>query len=229
MAALPLTIYIVRHGEKLGDPSNDKDSSREISIRGSARAAALPSLFAPATHPPTELSCELAAEASGFAGTYHQHRLTTTPPLQRLFSTPDFLFAAAGSDFSNRPIETISPLSGALRLPINPGLTKPYTDKEYAKLAAYLLSNPTFAGKVILICWHHGTIPELARALQAHIPGRLSKWNPTVFDRVWEIKYDSDPPGFHDFPQQLLYGDAERKGVSAAPRTPTPASAFHSA
>jgi hypothetical protein len=207
VADLPLTIYIVRHGEKLGNPATDTDSSREISIRGSARAAALPSLFPRATTPPTELSCGLAAEASGFDGTYHQHPLTLTPPLQRLFSTPDYLFAAAPGGNSNRPIETISPLSGALGLPINPGLTKPFADKEYAKLAGYLLSSPTFAGKVILICWHHGTIPQLATALRAQVP--VSKWNPTVFDRVWEIKYDTNPPGFHDFPQQLLYGDAQ--------------------
>jgi hypothetical protein len=229
MATLPLTIYIVRHGEKLGDPANDNDSSREISIRGSARAAALPSLFVRATTPPTELSCELAVEVSGFRGTYHQHPLTMTPPLQRLFSTPDFLFAAAGSKSSNRPIETISPLSSALHLPINPGLKEPYGDGEYEELAKYLLSNPTFAGKVILICWHHGTIPDLAKRLRAPVPQRLSKWNPTVFDRVWEINYDTDPPEFHDFPQQLLYGDTEGQPLSTEPRTLTPAGVVHSA
>ena len=41
----PQTIHLVRHGEKLGDASSDKDGGPDLSVRGSARAAALPSLF----------------------------------------------------------------------------------------------------------------------------------------------------------------------------------------
>jgi hypothetical protein len=208
VANLPHIVYIVRHGEKLGDPSSDDDKIRDLSIRGSARAVALPSLFAPTATPPVELSCAVAAETKGYSGRYHRNALTTTPPLQRLFSTPDFLFATAESGTSNRPIETITPLAGALHLPINPELKKPYGDKHYEDLAKWLLSTSTFAGKVILICWHHGTIPKLAEALHAPVPQRLLKWDPAIFDRVWEIGYDTEAPTFADHPQQLLYGDA---------------------
>jgi hypothetical protein len=56
----PATVYLIRHGEKLGDPGSDKDGGPYLSTLGSARAAALPSLFMPL--PPTPLdfpSCVL--------------------------------------------------------------------------------------------------------------------------------------------------------------------------
>jgi len=207
MADGPRIVYLIRHGEKLGDPSSDNDAISDLSIRGSARAAAIPSLFAPATTPQTELSCELGGGTTEYVGRYHENPQTTSPPLQRLFATPDFLFATANSGHSHRPIETITPLSAALQLQINPGLPEPYGEKDYGGLATYLLSQSTFTGKVVLICWHHGTIPDLAKDLNAP-PNQISKWHGAVFDRVWEIKYDNKPPTFHDFPQQLLYGDS---------------------
>ena len=129
MADGPLIVYIIRHGEKLGDPSRDDDAVRDLSIRGSARAAAIPSLFAPATTPPTELSCELAAGTKEYDATYYENPLTTSPPPQPLFATPEFIFATANSHTSQRPIETITPLSAALRQQINPGLTKPFGER----------------------------------------------------------------------------------------------------
>ena len=53
----PSLVIIIRHGEKAGDPSNDAKGGPDLSIRGSARAAALPSLFTldPAATPPTPL------------------------------------------------------------------------------------------------------------------------------------------------------------------------------
>ena len=40
----------------------------------------------------------------------------------------------------------------------------------------------------MLVCWHHGRIPELAAALGAtKAPGR---WGDAVFDRVWVVTFD---------------------------------------
>jgi hypothetical protein len=47
----PSQVMLIRHGEKLGDSSSDKDGGPNLSMRGSARAAALPQLFAPAKTP----------------------------------------------------------------------------------------------------------------------------------------------------------------------------------
>jgi hypothetical protein len=201
MADRPDTVYIVRHGEKLGDPSNEKEGGPDLSIRGSSRAAAIPSLFAPAS---PELSCKLAGEKSGFGAQYLPHSESgPQPPFQR----PHFLFATRKSGTSDRPIETITPLSAALGLTINAGGKQhEFSDEHYEKLAKLLLDDSTYAGKVVLICWHHGKIPDLAGALGVVNPP--TPWNPAVFDRVWEIAYDTDPPTLHDHPQQLLFGDA---------------------
>jgi hypothetical protein len=83
----PDQVLIIRHGEKLGDPSSDEGGGPDLSIRGSARAAALPSLFAPDD---PSLACVLAADGEDFTGSYATVAVKSSPP--RL-PTPDFLFA----------------------------------------------------------------------------------------------------------------------------------------
>ena len=61
----PAQILIIRHGEKIGDPKKDDDGGRHLSIRGSARAAGLPSLFVPAM---PQSACKLFAHNHEFVG-----------------------------------------------------------------------------------------------------------------------------------------------------------------
>jgi len=119
------------------------------------------------------------------------------------FATPDFLFASAASGESNRPVETITPLSRALHdLPIN----DKHKDKEYQDVAAALLSKDEYAGKIVCIAWHHGEIPSLAAALGAK--GTPATWDEGVFDRVWRLDYEATGTvTFTDLPQRLLFGD----------------------
>src|SRR5689334_2371737 len=120
----PMMVMVIRHGEKPGDPGDDMDDGPHLSILGSARAAALPSLFTPDLQPspssnPHELICELesAANSSNFKGTYGSSKLKAGPAR---FSTPDFLFATQRNTSSNRPVETITPLMQALKCFNNP-------------------------------------------------------------------------------------------------------------
>src|SRR5215218_6807327 len=98
--------------------------------------------------------------------------------------TPDFIFAAQASRHSNRSAETVAPLARALKLEVNTG----YANDDYAALAEELYTNPKYAGKTVLICWHHGNLPELAAALGAG--GVPDKWKDAVFDRVWVVTFD---------------------------------------
>jgi hypothetical protein len=101
---------------------------------------------------------------------------------------PDGLFAAADSKNSHRPRLTLEPLSRALHL----SLDTSFKDKAPALLADELKSKPH--GKEILVCWHHGKIPELMRALGAD-PGALlpdGKWPDAEFAWVIELRYDGD-------------------------------------
>ena len=194
----PALVMILRHGEKLGDPNNDHDKYINLSIRGSSRAAAIPSLFDSAT-PAWE--CTWSTDGQKVSGSYTQ---TTSSPVQPRFPLPDFIFATKPSGSSNRPVETITPLSVVLGLSIDAN----HSDEHYHHVAKDILTKDKYAGKIVLICWHHGNIPALATALGAQ---NVPPWDGTVFDRVWSIPFDKGVAGsVQNDPQQLLYGDSNQ-------------------
>jgi hypothetical protein len=187
---------IIRHGEKLGDSSNDKDGGPNLSTRGSARATALPQLFARA-QPPNGCALNIG-KSQDFTGGYIAVQIQGT---DSRFSTPEFLFAAQASKNSNRPVETVTPLSVALSLTCD----DKHADADYAKLASDILTDSKYSGKVVLVCWHHGNIPNLATALGIANP---PAWPGSVFDRVWVISYSNGAASLANNAQMLLYGDS---------------------
>jgi hypothetical protein len=81
-----------------------------------------------------------------------------------------------------------------------------FVSEEYRELAALLLSDRRYEGKTVLVCWHHGTLPELAEALKARdVP---EKWKDGTFDRVWVITYENGEGKLTRRPQSLLPGDS---------------------
>ncbi len=129
------------------------------------------------------------------------------PYIPATFGAPDFLFATQASKHSNRPVETITPLAQALKLEIN----DKHGDDDYQKVADDILGNAKYQGKLVLICWHHGKIPELTAALGGTPP--LAKWPGAVFDRVWQIDYPGNGAAqnlpVNNIAQLLLYGDTQ--------------------
>ena len=231
----PSLLMIIRHGEKPGNPSNDKHGGPNLSVLGSARAAALPSLFTPdpdakSVKGMAQLACHLKVTAgaqSRFHGTYDSsgHKAG-----QSRFPTPDFLFATqpgTGPNGSRRPLETITPLAQALQFYKNPKLTINDSFNNDPKnglpaLKSEILNNPgTYGGKVVLICWHHGTIPQLT--LDFGVPaGQLpwTKWPATIFDVVFKITWNSSGQASlaYDF-QRLLYHDSKSNYLKLTPST----------
>jgi hypothetical protein len=195
----PSQIFIIRHGEKLGDPKKDDDGGRHLSIQGSARAAAVPALFALGLPQP---SCKLYIQSEEFVGLYRQIPLKGKAAR---FATPNFIFATQDSKHSRRPVETVTPLAIALNLPLNDGFAD--TDAEIAEMANAILNEFAFAGKIVLICWHHGNIPAVAKALGIAKP---PKWDGKVFDRLWQITFPKGKASLQDLPQMLLYGDSAK-------------------
>jgi hypothetical protein len=120
------------------------------------------------------------------------------------FGVPDFIWATAATKHSVRPLETIQPLAKALHMMV----LHTYTDGEVAKLAADLLSDSRYSGKTILVCWHHGEIPALAKALG--VADAPAAWNPEVFDRIWVLRFVDGQVQFQDLPQKALPGDSEK-------------------
>jgi hypothetical protein len=128
------------------------------------------------------------------------------------FPTPDFIFAAGNTSESHRPVETVTPLAARLRLPIR----SKYQDQATSDgcrgmwdLSDEIRHNPLYAGKTVLICWHYHSLPQLARALNA--ADAPDSWDKSVFDSVWQIRYDAAGRAeFSDLSQALLPGDLGR-------------------
>ncbi len=115
--------------------------------------------------------------------------------------TPQVIFATRVSAHSDRPVETVTPLAQALHLPIDHSIA----NDDYASLARTLLSGK-YAGKVVLIAWHHGTIPNLVISLGAKPP--VETWPEEQFDRVWRMDYIDGKATIKDLPQHLMPGDS---------------------
>jgi len=138
----------------------DNKEDIHLNTRGGGRAAALPSLFVVSPMFPTK-------------------------PAR--FASPDFIYAAAASKHSNRPVETVLPLAKALGdMPIH------QKHVDFQPVIDALFNDAKHERKIVMISWRHGKTAELARAiaaraknadrLKAQIPER---WEDAVFDRVW--------------------------------------------
>lgn len=121
------------------------------------------------------------------------------------FPVPDYVFAARESKRSNRCVETVAPLAKRLKLPVNSS----FHNEDFGRLAQHLFRDPKYAGKTVLICWHHGTAPRFARKLNA--ADAPESWKKAAFDRVWEITYDeAGKATFRDRPQRLMAEDSAK-------------------
>src|SRR5215472_16072737 len=122
---------------------------------------------------------------------------------------PETVLVAADSKQSHRPRLTVEPFAKAARLPID----SRFGNKQPTDLAAELRAN--HQGKVVLVCWHHGQIPALLRALGAAPETLLpdGKWPRDVYDWVIMVSFDENgrliPQGTRRINEHLLQGDSQ--------------------
>lgn len=116
------------------------------------------------------------------------------------FGPPVAIFAArpTKNEKNQRCIQTVGPTALMLKLPIHSG----YAKSQVIELADFILNNPDYDGKNVLICWNSDSIEDLALALGVNSPGPF----PDVYDILWVIDYDADVT-LTSFNQQLLFGD----------------------
>ena len=81
--------------------------------------------------------------------------------IPQTFGRPDFIYAAARSKRSIRSIETVNPLAAALGLEVQYHIE----DTDFETLVTEISSKPEYRSKTIVICWHHGKLPEIAALL----------------------------------------------------------------
>jgi hypothetical protein len=103
---------------------------------------------------------------------------------------------------SLRPVNTIKPLAKALNMQLIE-----YPRKDAATMAKDILANPEYEGKMVLICWSHTAIPEMAKAFGVKDP---PEWG-SVYDRTWIIDFKKGTaPTLRNLPQKLMYGDSDK-------------------
>lgn len=128
----------------------------------------------------------ISPHGQGRAEAYKNYFLNFTVDSKRL--EPNVVFAAKDSRKSHRPRLTVEPFAKAANLKTD---TR-FGNNQSADLAAELRANDQ--AKVILVCWRHGNIPALLRALGAK-PKRFlpnGKWPNSVYNWIILLRYDQD-------------------------------------
>ncbi|RFB76312.1 histidine phosphatase family protein [Methylovirgula sp. 4M-Z18] len=105
--------------------------------------------------------------------------------IPRAFGAPDFIFAAAASIRSDRPLQTVQPLAQRINVTVDASIA----DIDYQKLADRLLTHGRYANKRILMCWRHGHIPALMQALGAPSGTFPDRWDLAVFDLILKMEF----------------------------------------
>lgn len=131
------------------------------------------------------------------------------------YGTPAAIYAAAPKheDSSIRSIQTVTPLARVLNLAINTGFTR----GQAHKLVADIMQNPKYTGRMVLVSWQHGHLPDIVRELAGYSPygpaaevSLPAEWADGTFDRAWIVDLNRGRVvSFRDVPQRLLPGDSE--------------------
>ena len=100
---------------------------------------------------------------------------------------PQALVATRDSEASHRPRLTLEPLGKALGIPVE---TR-FKNKDDQAMVDSLRAG-SYDGKTTLVCWHHGMMSDLLRALGADpntvLPG--GHWPEEEYDWLIELRYD---------------------------------------
>ena len=121
------------------------------------------------------------------------------------FGAPGAIYAMApkGEDGSVRAIQTVTPYAHDLDKKIHSDFKK----MEIENLVHEIKTASQYDGKMVLICWEHKVIPQIAEAFGLSNPQEWGK----VYDRAWVLTFrGSRVVDFKNVPQRLLPGDSEQ-------------------
>jgi|GEM_PF-731688 len=207
----PAIVFIIRHGEKTTEKQNVNFEqwhlvkSQPLDPRGWRRAYGLAPLFA------------------------MQPELLSYGKISALFAPKP------NKDYNSvRPIQTITPLSRLIDLPIH----HEYGLEDACALVDHIMTDNAYHKKTVLIAYEHHHIPGLAAIFESYaankgidcsVPAPTTKatkksaktatkkhvvvpttWNNNVFDRIWTLGFDTTSDqliSFENKPQKLLFGD----------------------
>ncbi len=154
----PTKIMMIRHGEKQKYFPGDKDIGQD----GQIDKASL-------NHRGWRRAAALA-------------HFFKTPQTANVL-TPEWIFAAAPDEHSKRPMQTVTPVAMLLwpdalqrAQHFNALIGVDDIDGLYAKVLS--------KDSVVLVCWEHSRIPDIAALLHSEPPSP-SSWDDLDFDSIW--------------------------------------------
>jgi len=113
-----------------------------------------------------------------------------------------FAIATSADRPTQRTLQTVEPLAEKLKIVVN---TSFHVD-DYPKMIEMIRANTHYNGKMILICWDHRRIPNVARGFGVR---EVPEWPDSAFDRTWIVSFsDEGVPSLVNLPQRLLFGDS---------------------
>ncbi|KAJ3358003.1 hypothetical protein HDU83_000060 [Entophlyctis luteolus] len=220
------TVFVlVRHAEKLHWPAGlpPDETARAAFVDSHLASVAALSALSPK-----------GIERANALAAYFIHRpemtaLYESAPLAAIVCQA-YNTAPRGAGKSWRPAHTIYPLYAALQLGESTALNSHGDRHPSAKAAEEFrrsskvefcefikaefdsmvetLTSGKYAGKTIIVCWSHQTLPELAVRLGVSEELVPRKWGKR-YDVTWVItrRTANEPTEFHQLPQLLLWGD----------------------
>jgi len=151
--------------------------------------------------------------AQGFKRADALVKFFKSEPAVLRYGMPIAIYAVGpkNDDSSVRSIQTVTPLARALNIQIDSRFTRGQTHK----IVADIMENPAYEGRMVLICWQHNNLVEIAvnlaeynNSTQAAIP---LMWPDETFDRVWILNLSGGKViSFKNIPQRLLPGDSSK-------------------
>ncbi|GAB3261940.1 hypothetical protein [Kineosporia babensis] len=189
-SAPPEVIYIIRHAEK---PEDSTKPPHGVDYEG--------------------IACEHSLLPRGWQRSGALTVLFDPPPSlppARLERPTDLISPTYGGyhkTAKHRTYQTIQGISARTEVPI----TSKFAEGLEAELADHVVQH---GSGVILICWEHHHIPDIARALPTINPADIpATWPDDRFDVVWTftlIPNNGSPSYvFGQIPQELLAGDRD--------------------
>lgn len=120
------------------------------------------------------------------------------------YKTPVAIYAQKSTEShkSRRPVDTIKGVAKAL----NQELIQ-YPREDAMTMVKDIMAKPEYEGKMVLICWSHTGIPDMAKAFGVK---EVPEWQGSVYDRTWIITFNKGTASFKNVPQKLMYGDSEK-------------------
>ena len=120
------------------------------------------------------------------------------------YKTPVAIYAQKSTEShkSRRPVDTIKGLAKAL----NQDLIQ-YPREDAMVMVKDIMAKPEYEGRMVLICWSHTGIPDMAKAFGVK---EVPEWPGTVYDRNWTITFNKGSATFKNVPQKLMFGDSDK-------------------